>query len=319
MKVFLLGAGRRITLAQYLMKAGFEIFAYDTEENAPIKLLASVINGKKWDDPQLDTHLIELNKKYNFDLIIPLMDPATVALTRIIKHSPELKCKVPTSDGYSNNICLNKKLFEDKFKTKSFYPSVHPGYSVIMKPIFGANSRGLKIISFDEYQSHIIYEAHAGGHYRVVHNANDSQYISQRYIPGGIEYSVDAYFNKNGKMVDAVPRKRLEVQGGEVSRSITMDRNYLGMGDLTREVGEELGLVGPACCQFIVDNTERPLIMEMNARFGGGVTLSLAAGFNMINLLKQEYIDNKIAEVKDYNWKSGYGMIRYFSETYYEA
>lgn len=58
--------------------------------------------------------------------------------------------------------------------------------------------------------------------------------------------------------------------------------------------------------------------MEINARSGGGVILSLEAGFNMIDLLKREYVDGETIEPRDYDWKTGFGMVRYFSEHFYE-
>lgn len=293
MKVLLIAAGRRVSLAQRFIEHGFDVYAYETEVDCPISKYASVIEGKKWNDPNIRQHILETIESIEPDLVLPLSDHATPILSSIVHKG------IVTGSGRSNNICLDKKKFEDMLRNESFYPTVKVGEPVILKPIKGANSKGIIKLNYNEYVS--IPETH----------------IAQRCI-NGFEISVDTYFNKFSKMIDAVPRQRIEVQGGEVSRSITLSRDAYGVVELSKQVGEKIGVVGPACIQFIVDDNNVAYIMEVNARFGGGVILSLEAGFDQIKLLKEEWVEKKPCLPFQYDWKVGLSMTRYFQEYFYQ-
>ena len=296
MKVLFLAAGRRVSLAKYFIKHGFDIYSYETEINCPISTVATIILGKMWNDPDIKNHIIETINNINPDIILPLSDHATTILSDINNKG------IITASKQANEICLNKKKFEEYLKDYYFYPNIDIDHKIILKPIYGANSKGIKIIDSMDYA--------------INEKEYATNYIAQRLIEG-FEISVDAYFNKLSQMVDAVPRKRIEIQGGEVSRSITLDRNAYNVYKLTKEIGEQIGLVGPVCAQYIIDKDNKAYIMEINARFGGGVILSLEAGFDQIQLLKDEWIYNKSCVPQQYNWKLNFGMVRYFQEYFY--
>jgi carbamoyl-phosphate synthase large subunit len=313
-RVLFVGGGRRVSLAKYFIAEGFEVLAYETDKNAPIGIVATLINGMAWDEPEIATDLLDVCEEYAIDLAIPLQDKATVILAKMAEkaakptESRKKGTQIPTASEQANELCLNKELFAAKLLDRTYYPSVKRGENVIVKPKFGFNSKGLKIVSYDEYEK--LCEHYSFGH--------GGTHIVQRYIEGGYEISVDAYFNRQGKMVDAVPRKRIEVQGGEVSKSITLRREAFGVLDITREVGEEFGLRGPTCFQYVIDTENaKPYIMEANARFGGGTTLSIAAGLNTVKMIKDEYIDGLGCLPKVYDWKVGFGMTRYTEDHYY--
>lgn len=297
MNVMFIGGGRRISLARRFINAGFDVFAYETDKNCPISKIANIVDGKNWFDKNIEKHILNMFSLYSIDLAIPLQDYATVILSRI---SNKTKTKIPTASENINNVCLNKKIFESKLKDFDFYPIItNDCEKVIIKPIFGFSSKGISIVKRSDFKD------------------LDDNFIVQRFIDSGCEISVDAYFNKNSEMIDAVPRIRLEVQGGEVSKSITINENSFDINKITKMIGEMLGLVGPTCFQYVIDNN-KAFIMEINARFGGGVILSLEAGFDIINLIKREYINNEIIKPKKYNWKVDLCMARYFSEYFYE-
>lgn len=297
MKVLLIAAGRRVSLAQRFKQHGFDVFSYETEVQCPISTVAQIVEGKVWNDPDIRQHIMDVINEIKPDLVLGLADKATSVLASIPYKG------IVSASGQTNTICLDKKKFEDHLKDRWYYPVALTGYPVILKPIFGANSKGLiRNTSFNEYIAK--------------KEIFDLTHVAQRQVSGDFEISIDAYFNKFSKMIDGVPRKRIEVQGGEVSRSITLSREAYGVLELTRELGEEIGLVGPICSQFIIENN-KPYIMEINARFGGGVILSLEAGFDQIQLLKEERVEGKVCEPRLYDWKPNFAMTRYFQEYFY--
>lgn len=297
MKVLLIAAGRRVSLAQRFKNHGFDVFAYETEVQCPIATIAQIIEGKSWTDPEIRQHILDTIYDIKPDLVLPLADKATPILSSIPYKG------IVTASGTTNAICLNKQKFADYLIGRDYYPVPIPEDTVILKPIQGANSKGLiRDVSFNDYitDKHGVSKTH----------------IPQRQINSNFEISVDAYFTKFSKMIDAVPRKRIEVQGGEVSRSITLERDAYGVVALTKALGEEIGLVGPVCAQYIIEDN-KPYIMEINARLGGGVILSLEAGFDQIQLLKEERVEGKTCEIRLHNWKSNFAMTRYFQEYFY--
>jgi carbamoylphosphate synthase large subunit len=88
--------------------------------------------------------------------------------------------------------------------------------------------------------------------------------------------------------------------------------------DLVKNVVEKLGIVGPACTQVIIEEeTNDPYLIECNARFGGGTVLSIYAGLDMIEMIKEEYPHNDSPNLtKHLAWRSGQKMRRFFSEYY---
>ena len=295
MKVLLIAAGRRVSLAQRFIQHGFEVYSYETEVECPIASIGTVIEGKRWADPDIRQHMLECIDHIKPDLVLPLSDHATPILSSIPYRG------VVTASGRTNSICLDKKKFEKRLENQNFYPYVVEGSPVIVKPIFGANSKGIQRMAYQDYMAHL-------EDYQDTH-------VAQRLV-NGFEISVDAYFNQYSKMIDAVPRKRVEVQGGEVSRSTTLPRDSYGVVEITKKVGEDIGLVGPVCAQYIIEGNT-PYIMEINARFGGGVILSLEAGFDQIQLLKEEWVDCKPCLPKLHDWKANFSMTRYFQEYFY--
>jgi carbamoyl-phosphate synthase large subunit len=294
MKVLLIAAGRRVSLAQRFIAHGFQVFSYETEVQCPISTVATIVEGRRWDDSNIRQHLVDTISDIRPSLVLPLADKATKILSSIVYPG------IVTGSGRTNEICLNKKRFEEYFQNHDCYPGVEKGKPVIFKPIEGANSKGLKRVMYEEYLQ--------------LREGMNQTHVAQRLVDG-FEISVDAYFNRFSKMIDAVPRKRIEVQGGEVSRSITLERDAHGVVELTKKMGERIGLVGPVCAQYIVD--DKPYMMEINARFGGGVILSMEAGFDQVQLLKDEWIDKKPCSPRSFDWKSNFGMTRYFSEYFY--
>jgi|GEM_PF-2401448 len=300
--VLFVGGGRRVSLAERFIQKGCKVFAYETDLNSPISKIATVIAGLRWKDPELLEHLNFTCMQNNINLIIPLQDEAI-----------PLCCKVSTAKCpaklESAEICYDKKKFEEFFQYATEYPYYNADENVddkiIAKPRFGFNSKGITICFPDD----LMWK---WGDDLLEHN------VIQRYVEGK-EYSVDCYFNKSSDLIDFVPRQRVSVQGGEVVQSITISRKdvlYNKFGQFISEWFKKIKAVGPYCIQFI-EKDNNIYIIEANARFGGGVILSLEAGFDIIELILSEYLYNTKIEQQLPIWKENFSMTRYFSEHFY--
>ncbi len=291
--VLLCGAGRRVQFTQILKEHGCQVSGYELDDKVPLKDVAPIYIGKKWADPDLEKDLEGIIKGHAVDLLIPLDCRGVHALSRM-----KLSAPAPVAGEQATLASLDKVEFE---KAAAAFPDLFPfpaeGFPAVKKPRRGFGSNGIEFID----------------RFSAAEAAAFPDHVFQRRCFGD-EYSVDAYWNKQGEFVGASPRKRLRVASGEVLDSITVHRQDLV--DATRRIGDSLGLRGPACIQFIEDNG-RPYVMESNARFGGGSTLSIYAGLMMVDYVLREYVRGQKVE-RDSGWaQPGVLMTRSYRDHYF--
>jgi carbamoyl-phosphate synthase large subunit len=94
----------------------------------------------------------------------------------------------------------------------------------------------------------------------------------------GQEITIDALIDADGRPLHYVPRVRLRTLAGESIQGVTIDdgpiRDWLL---LLLETSASLGARGPVTFQAFLTE-QGPVLIEVNARFGGGFPLALAAG-----------------------------------------
>lgn len=296
-KVLFLGAGRRVELINRFNRAGFECYSYEVNQDVPAQDVSFVIQGLPWDAPDIVSDIATAAIINEIDLIIPCQDAAVPIATKL--------GEIAVASIYeSAMICLDKREFE-KFMLDNFsenYPNFdrYKDTKFVCKPARGYGSNGI-VISEDV---------------SILDKPANEPYICQRFIKG-TEYSVDAYFDKNGKYVDSVQRYRHRVSGGEVIISETVHSPKLA--NLTEEIGNKIGgLKGPINFQYIFDNKPNGTfyLFEINARFGGGYTLSMEAGLNAIKLIKRDWLGEEF-EYTPNQWKHVV-LQRSFKDHYFE-
>ncbi len=109
--------------------------------------------------------------------------------------------------------------------------------------------------------------------------------ILQEYVAGD-EFTLDMLYDFQGALRCLVPRRRIEVRSGEVSKSvIDMDPAVMEAG---WSLGSQLrGARGVINVQCIRTAEGRVSFIEINPRFGGGTPLSLHAGADFARWLLQ--------------------------------
>ncbi|MCI0645019.1 MAG: ATP-grasp domain-containing protein [Chloroflexi bacterium] len=167
-------------------------------------------------------------------------------------------------------ICRDKRLTA-QFFTEHDIPTVRtlalddlaPGratYPLFIKPAVGSGSiKSFKINNAEELAFFLRYVPVP---------------IVQEYARGQ-EYTVDVLMDLNGRVLNAVPRRRLEVRAGEISKGVTVkDWRII---EAVVSLLEKLGAIGPVTVQCFVSD-EGIQFTEINPRVGGGLPLSIAAG-----------------------------------------
>ena len=151
----------------------------------------------------------------------------------------------------------------------------------------------------------------------LTHSTQGEPYLVQS-IAVGEEYTVSCYIDRAGKTRCAVPRKRLETRGGEVSKGITF--RHEGLQGLAARACESLpGAWGAMNIQIFLDPiTQDMRIIELNPRFGGGFPLAWKAGAHYPRWLIEECLGLPLS-AQDNDWKDGLVMLRWDAAVFVES
>ena len=293
-------------MAELLMRSGerlgydIRIVSYELDIQVPIATVGKVVTGLKWNDPGVVDDILRIVIEYEVKIILPFVDGSISVAARCKERMPDLF--VPVSDPQTASLMFDKilaaKAFrEAKIPIPTTYKIIDAEMPVIAKPRFGSASRGIHI--FDDIED-------------LMHLRNISDYLLQEYIEDKKEFTVDCYVAEDGKILVTVPRERLEVMGGEVTR--TMTTRLPQLENMSREIIEKFELRGPVTLQFLYDiRRDRFLLMEVNPRLGGGVICSIYAGAPIPDYIISESLGIPVRECDD--WIDRTLMARYLKET----
>lgn len=137
----------------------------------------------------------------------------------------------------------------------------------------------------------------------------DKPFVFQEFIAGE-EYTIDFFIGKNGLALTAVPRRRIEVRGGEVSKSLAI-KDELIIKEVETIASKLDGAYGPMCIQ-VIKNKDGLFFIEINTRFGGGYPLTHQAGANFIEYIINDYFN--IPNKPNFSWRDKTLMLRYDHE-----
>lgn len=281
--VLMLGGARRVTLAEQfkglLNGASIEVEFISLERDSgfyPISQIGQTISAPKFLDPSFDVFLVDLVNNYEHPLVVACMDAALPALSRLggSKSSGTTVVVAPTEEGAA--IALDKGLTnqfcqEYCILCPARYRSKDEGVGrgkVIAKPIQGFGGKGIAVFDAIEQVDDAMFQTH----------------IVQQFIAGA-ETTHDLYITADGT-VSASSRDRLAVIDGEVDHCIVRRPTEAEM-HIFNVIAEAGKFRGPITVQTM-KGTDGIYLIEINARFGGGATASIAAGFPGIELLIEE-------------------------------
>lgn len=120
--------------------------------------------------------------------------------------------------------------------------------------------------------------------------------IIQALLPGP-EITVDAIVGCSGDLLALTQRKRLLIRSGEVSRGMTVFEPEVD--SIVRSVVSALKPRGPITIQTMWDG-QRFCVNEVNARMGGGLPLSVAAGVPVGDLLVSSWAGDPVKAISGY-------------------
>lgn len=252
-------------------------------------------------EPAYPAQVLEQCLAHGIQLVIPTIDTELQALAEARDTFAAAGVQVVVSDPELVNQCRDKRrtaaLFASlSIPTPKILDPAHLTFPCFMKPVGGSCSQGVKAIP-------------SADHLAPVDTRNPDN-LFQELVPGNwMEYTVDLYYSKSGDLLGCVPRQRLEVRGGEISKGITRKGKFLQ--SLKNYFAHLKGARGVVTLQIFVDPRREQLLgIEINPRFGGGYPMSHAAGAYYPAMLIREYLFGESLDFTE-AWGANLVMLRH--------
>jgi len=291
MNILFTCAGRRVALLEAFRRALAEL-------GVPGRLIAADLTAASaaWHKadlglavPRADSEayvpaLLEAVRRHRVGLLVPLTDLDLLPLARRRDEFTAAGCTVMVGSEDAVATCRDKARFAARLEAAGV-PTVttctleqfraRPFYPCFVKPLRGSAGVGAAAVRDDTQLA-----AHVAAH---------GEGLVVQQCAAGQEFTIDVFRTRAGRVACAVPRQRLAVRSGEVEKGITVADGALidaavGLADALD------GLWGVFCCQCRRGEDGVARFFEVNARFGGGAPLAIAAGANLPLYLLQEVL-----------------------------
>lgn len=309
LNILLLSVGRRVDLVRIFAaeakKRSHQTKILATELNPGLSAACQVVDGviqaPSVNSPSYVDFLLTKCRDEGVGMVIPTIDTELLLLAKHRNRFASEGIHLVISDENLVRVCRDKRLTANLFKqidlqTPKIYSRDALHFPCFVKPYDGSCSVGASIVMDSDGVS--------------IPMLMDQKLMFMEFIDHSYkEYTVDAYYDRDGYLKCFVPRQRIETRGGEVSKGVTRKNHVY---DYLREKLELLkGARGCMTLQlFSNEETGRFAALEINPRFGGGYPLSYCAGANYPGWLIDEYIFGR--RIDDFNgWEKDLLMLRY--------
>jgi len=273
--VLFTSVGRRVELMRAFRKAYGElglrgsIVATDIDPLAPALQDADryYMVPKLNDERYLPT-IAGICGQESIQLIFPLIDPDLPVLAQGRERLEREGARLTSLSAPEATTANDKSLTHEFFKsigvltprTWGGVPDEDYEFPLYVKPSVGSAGKGGRKVNDSASLEHALRQI--------------PQAIVQEYLPGP-EITSDVSCGMDGRVWAVVSRRRIEVRWGEVAKGVT-----IGNGEIIEacvKIAEGLKAKGPITVQCLMREGQ-PYFTEVNARFGGGLPLGIAAG-----------------------------------------
>lgn len=307
--VLILSAGRRVELVQQFqqdLKKFFPEANVFCTDMCPALSAACHVAFKAFKVPRATDEsyigeIIKICSENNVGLVVPTIDTELLILSQNRHIFAKSGISAVISDENFVSLCRDKRKTASLFESLSIdQPRIFKrndlSFPCFCKPYDGSCSIGaVALKSIDDLTAEIL---------------DNPKNMFMELIPKTYtEYTVDAYYTNEGVLRCLVPRKRLEVRGGEVSKAVTK-MNFV-YDYLIEKLGFLSGARGCITLQFFVNEEDHSIKgLEINPRFGGGYPLTYSAGAHFPDWIIREFLLGETPNFYD-GWDSGLVMLRY--------
>ena len=262
------------------------------------------------------SQLLSIVRRHGVGLLVPTIDLDLRLLAEHKHRFEQCGCRVLISDPEVIDVCQDKRRTYKFLKRHGFDgPVTQSARTALRADRKGELAWPCFLKPWDGY-------AGQGG--TVVRNRKELLFYA-KHVPNaicqelmvGTEYTCDVYVDFERRVRCVVPRRRLEVRSGEVSKAqIAKDRCI--MTEAARLI-EQLG-AGPGVVTVQLFLTDRKQIkfIEVNPRFGGGAPLSIRAGADFPRWILHE-LAGKRPRIGFDTFQEGLIMLRYDAEVWLDG
>ncbi len=316
MNILITSAGRRVSLVQAFKRELKKVFPKSkvmVTDAAPQLSAASQAADESFIIPRVNhpdyiSILIDICVANNVKLVIPTIDHELLLLANNEKILNDHGIYPIISSVKFVKICRDKRFTHEFFNSKGIevakeYTKENYEFPMYIKPYDGSRSVDNYVVKAqDELKSY--------------HFENDKlmflEYLNRDLYD---EYTCDLYYDKKGILKCAVPRKRIEVRDGEVSKGLTVHNELVPF--IKKNLATIEGAKGCLTTQFFMHKKNYGIKgIEINPRFGGGFPLTYAAGANYPNWIIREYLLDEQIEDGFSSWEPNLLMLRYDAEIF---
>jgi carbamoyl-phosphate synthase large subunit len=313
-------AGRRVALLEILrdtlrrLQLTGSVIAVDVNRRASAFHRAdAAFLVPPCDSSEFIPALLELCRCHNVRLLVPTIDTelscyaenrdAFAAIgTVVLVSAPETVATC--ADKVASHSWLMSNGFPTVRQAEPATALATPGswvYPLLVKPRTGNSSRGVAIV---EDRAQLEAATRLGA------------WVVETIAPGD-EYTVDVVVDRSGRALCAIPRRRLEVRGGEVTKAMTV--RFAPLVDLAVRMCEALpGAYGLLTVQAFVAPSGDINVIELNARVGGGFPLAWQAGGRYLQWLIEDLLGRRVT-ASEAEWRDGLVMLRYDEAVFLDA
>lgn len=277
LNILFTSAGRRVELVRAFRRAyqalGLDgrIVVTDIDPLAPTAQLADrFCLVPRINTPDYIPTLVEICRRERIAAVFPLHDHdiPVLAQHRVALEGASARVAVVPAEA--------ARLVTDKWKTIGFFRDLglltpaswladDPALDCVTYPLFikpRCGSAGVGNFKLTSPRDLAFFR-------EVVENA-----LIQEFLPGP-EITCDVICDLNSKLLAVVQRQRIETRAGEVAKAVTVYHPQIA--DACVRISQALPAIGPITVQCMLKDGS-PNFTEINARFGGGLPLGIAAG-----------------------------------------
>ncbi|MDI6447505.1 ATP-grasp domain-containing protein [Anaerobaca lacustris] len=263
--------------------------------------------------PRYTARLLSIVEDHRVRLVVPTTDLDLRVLARQRFRFEKLGCRVLISDPDVVDICRDKRqtsrfLRQHGFDgprtltVRSALAADREGqltWPCLLKPSDGSAAKGQVLV---RSRKELLFFA------KRAPNA-----ICQEWLEA-TEYTCDVYVDFERRVRCVVPRRRIEVRSGEVSKAqVVKDPRIMEVAaDLVRKLGAGPGVI---TVQLFVTKEDIVKVIEVNPRFGGGAPLAIEAGADFPRWILQE-LAGKRPRIAFDGFQDRLIMLRYDSEVW---
>ena len=299
MNILLTSVGRRAYLVKYFKEVLGETGEVHVSNSDDLTVAfkyadKSIISPLIYDENYIP-FLLDYCKENKIDILISLFDIDLPILAKNKKEFEKTGVSLIVSDYEFVKICNDKWLTHQYLKNNNFNvpystlgvdeiiektKSGEISYPIIIKPRFGMGSIGIEIAENEEellFYSKKVNKQIKNTYLKYESKNIENSVIYQEKIIGQ-EYGVDIINDLKGINIAVAVKKKLAMRAGETDAAETIKCEPIH--NEAKRLGQITGHIANLDSDwFLVNN--KPYVLEMNARFGGGYPFSHTAGVNL--------------------------------------